>query len=393
MRIMKVYVKGLAEHITALLVLASILCLGLMPAMCAEKTITDLEGRTVTVSEPLDKVVTAGYGMTPCIMAAVGVGDKIVGTGGASVTGTSVTGPGNETTATFLIPGLKDKADLGRGPNLNVEAAVALNPDLMILEKDCAGQGGSTLGYNKLIDQLQLFNKSFPLVIIKNAACNSPPSPDSIYAEIDLLGKIFEKQERAGALIDLLKDEVNLSSQRTEGISENEKPTVLVAALSGSADIAKGKLATVLPDYDCATLYPEITGIKNAYTGDARVTMSAEQLIALDPDVIILVRGARWKPSDLYENEDYKALQSIKAIKNKRVYSTGHMEYTRNMAGLEFPIEILIEAKAAYPDRFRDINVGEQLTKHYKAAYGLDDDQVKSLKEEMELDWMDEEGF
>ena len=379
--------------VAALLLLASILCIGTMPAVCAEKTITDMECRTMTVSEPIERVVTAGYGMTPCVMAAFGIGDRIIGTGGASVSGTSVTGPGNETTATFLIPGLKNMTDLGRGPNLNVEAAVALNPDLMILEKDCAGQGGSNLGYNKLIDQLLLFNKSFPLVIIKNAACNSPPSPDSVYSEIELLGEIFDKQDKARELTDFLKDEVNLASQRTEGIAEDEKPTVLVAALSGSADIAKGKLATVLPDYDCATLYPEITGIKNAYTGEARAVMSAEQLIALDPDVIILVRGARWKPSDLYENEDYKALQSIKAIKNKRVYSTGHMEYTRNMAGLEFPIEILIEAKAAYPEKFSDVNVGEQLTKHYKAVYDLNEDQVKRLKEEMELDWMDEEGF
>jgi len=379
--------------VAALLLLASILCIGTMPAVCAEKTITDMEGRTMTVSEPIERVVTAGYGMTPCVMAAFGIGDRIIGTGGASVSGTSVTGPGNETTATFLIPGLKNMTDLGRGPNLNVEAAVALNPDLMMLEKDCAGQGGSNLGYNKLIDQLLLFNKSFPLVIIKNAACNSPPSPDSVYSEIELLGEIFDKQDKARELTDFLKDEVNLASQRTEGIAEDEKPTVLVAALSGSADIAKGKLATVLPDYDCATLYPEITGIKNAYTGEARAVMSAEQLIALDPDVIILVRGARWKPSDLYENEDYKALQSIKAIKNKRVYSTGHMEYTRNMAGLEFPIEILIEAKAAYPEKFSDVNVGEQLTKHYKAVYDLNEDQVKRLKEEMELDWMDEEGF
>ncbi len=379
--------------VAALLLLASILCIGTMPAVCAEKTITDMEGRTMTVSEPIERVVTAGYGMTPCVMAAFGIGDRIIGTGGASVSGTSVTGPGNETTATFLIPGLKNMTDLGRGPNLNVEAAVALNPDLMILEKDCAGQGGSNLGYNKLIDQLLLFNKSFPLVIIENAACTSPLSPDSVYSEIELLGEIFDKQDKARELTDFLKDEVNLASQRTEGIAEDEKPTVLVAALSGSADIAKGKLATVLPDYDCATLYPEITGIKNAYTGEARAVMSAEQLIALDPDVIILVRGARWKPSDLYENEDYKALQSIKAIKNKRVYSTGHMEYTRNMAGLEFPIEILIEAKAAYPEKFSDVNVGEQLTKHYKAVYDLNEDQVKRLKEEMELDWMDEEGF
>ena len=83
----------------------------------------------------------------------------------------------------------------------------------------------------------------------------------------------------------------------------------------------------------------------------------------------------------------------MRAIKEKKVYTTGQLEGARNMAGLEFPIEMLIEAKAAYPDRFEDVNVGDQLTEHYKAFYGLDDAQVKTLKEGMYLDWMDEEGF
>jgi len=93
---------------------------------------------------------------------------------------------------------------------------------------------------------------------------------------------------------------------------------------------------------------------------------------------------------DLYKD---KAMQSINAFKNKRVYSIGRFELARNLAGLEFPIELLIEAKGVYPDRFNDINVGEQLTKHLKTIYGLNDDQVKEFKKQMRLDWMDEEGF
>jgi len=373
------------EAILALLMLASILCLGLMPAAYAEKTITDMEGRTVTISEPPERVITVGYSFSPCVMAAFGVGDKIIASGGNFVT--DQTGLGSESPGTILLPDLREKPNLGWGPDINVEAVVALDPDLIILEKDCAGQGDRVEGFDKVIDQLQLFNKSFSLVVIKSAACYTPPTPDSMYTEIELLGEIFDNQDKAMEMTDFLKEEVDMVRERTEGIAEDEKPSVLMTAFFSANTTTTTKLALVLPDYDCSALYPDITNIKNIHTGP-RVTMSAEQLIALDPDVIV-TGGAQWLPA-LYEDE---AMQSITAFKNKRVYSIGRLELARNMAGLEFPIEMLIEAKAAYPDRFEDVNVGEQFTKHLKTIYGLNDEQAQEFKKQMYLDWMDEEGF
>jgi iron complex transport system substrate-binding protein len=379
------------KAILALLVLASILCMGSMPAMCTEKTITDMEGRTVTISEPLERVVTAGYSIAPCVMAAFGIGDKIVGAGGAVYPG------GNFTTVpAYLIPALQNMSDLGRGSSLNAEAAIALNPNILILEVDCAGQGDSTQKYGQLIEKLDLFKESVPLVVIKNGACANPPSPDNIYQEIEILGEIFDKQAKAKEMIDFLKQEVDLVKQRTEGIKEDEKPSVLFGTLLGWSSDFKGALISVSPDYTGLTFYPDITNIKNAYKGNASVyaDMSSEQLLALNPDVIILGHSKKeWKAEDIYNESEYKAIQGIEAIKNKRVYSTGQFTLYGFQAGLEFPIEMLIEAKAAYPDRFKDINVGEQLTKHYKALYGLNDEQVKELKKCIHLDWMDEEGF
>jgi len=377
------------KAILALLVLASILCMGSMPAMCTEKTITDMEGRTVTISEPLERVVTAGYSIAPCVMAAFGIGDKIVGAGGAVYPG------GNFTTVpAYLIPALQNMSDLGRGSSLNAEAAIALNPNILILEVDCAGQGDSTQKYGQLIEKLDLFKESVPLVVIKNGACANPPSPDNIYQEIEILGEIFDKQAKAKEMIDFLKEEVDLVKQRTDGINEDEKPSVLFATLVAWSTTSKGALIGSEPDYDCATLYPGITNIKNANTGQTRLDLSAEQLLALDPDVIILQHTKeQWMPEDLYERDVYKAIQGLKAVKNNHVYSTGHLVLYRFNAGLEFPIEMLIEAKAAYPERFKDVNVGEQLTKHYKTIYGLNDEQAEELKELMDLEWMDEEGY
>lgn len=378
------------KAILALLVLASILCMGTMPAMCSEKTITDMEGRTMTISEPPERVITAAYGsFIPCVMAAFGVGDKIIGSGGNIVSNS--TGLGNESSGTILLPALREKPDLGWGPRIKVEAAVALNPDLIVLEKDCAGQGDMVEGFNKIIDQLQLFNKSFSSVVIKSAACYSPPTPDSVYSEIELLGEIFDKQDKAREMTDFLKEEVDMVRQRTEGIAENDKPSVLLGAFYGAGTTAR--LALAVPDYDCSTLYPNITNIKNVLAGP-RASLSAEQLVSLNPDVIILTTGVTGKTLEsLNKNDDLKILQSVKAFKDKRVYSVGRFEIGRNHAGLEFPIEMLIEAKGVYPDRFKDINVSEQFTKHLKTIYGLNDEQVKEFKKQMFLDWMDEQGF
>ncbi|MDD1762675.1 MAG: ABC transporter substrate-binding protein [Methanothrix sp.] len=380
------------KAILFLLVLASILCMGLMPAVCAEKTITDMDGRTVNVSVPPEKVVTAGYYMPACVMAALGVGDKIVGTG-ISSGGSSVLYH-NLTPTLVILPAINALPKLGGGRNLNVEATVALNPDLVILEKDCAGQGDWTEGYNELIKKLSLFNKSVPLVVINNPACSDHPSPDSVYKEITIIGELFDKQNRSQEIINLLKDEVALVTERTKDIKPEEQPSALIMSLQAGMKGSEGTLAYVLPDYDCGTLYPEITKIKNIYAGKTREYMSAEQLLALDPNAIILICSSDSLTTEkLYTSDAYKALQGLRAVKEKKAYATGLLETGRNNAGLEFPIEMLIEAKAVYPDRFKDINVGEQLTKHCKALYGLDDEQIKELKKVLFLDWMDKEGF
>lgn len=60
---------------------------------------------------------------------------------------------------------------------------------------------------------------------------------------------------------------------------------------------------------------------------------------------------------------------------------------------MDYPIEMLIEAKAAYPARFEDVKVCESLTEHYRALYGLNDEEIDELKSIMGLSWMDDAGF
>ena len=54
---------------------------------------------------------------------------------------------------------------------------------------------------------------------------------------------------------------------------------------------------------------------------------------------------------------------------------------------LEYPIDVMVIAKAAYPERFDDIDLAEWLLDFYKNVYGVDDDTAKTLRSAQWMDW------
>ena len=60
---------------------------------------------------------------------------------------------------------------------------------------------------------------------------------------------------------------------------------------------------------------------------------------------------------------------------------------------VEYPIDILIIAKAAYPQLFLDIKVHKFVLDFYKDVYGVSEEQAKALRSEQILDWTVEHDF
>ncbi|WP_335582343.1 hypothetical protein [Campylobacter sputorum] len=121
--------------------------------------------------------------------------------------------------------------------------------------------------------------------------------------------------------------------------------------------------------------------------------LSAEQIYALDPDVIVLPTSNGYHPPrELYESPAFEILNELRAIKEKRVYAMpwSPMNCTRRV---EYPIDMLIIAKAAYPEKFSDIKVHEFVLKFYKDVYGVSDEEAKNLRSEQILDWTLEYDF
>ncbi len=141
-------------------------------------------------------------------------------------------------------------------------------------------------------------------------------------------------------------------------------------------------------------MHESLAGARNAFQNQGYgVPLSVEQIYALDPEVIILPTfNGYHPPRELYEAPNFENLSELKAVKNKRVYAMpwSPMNCARR---LEYPLDMLIIAKAAFPDLFRDVKVYDFALDFYQEIYGVDQTVAAGLRSTQILDWMKDHDF
>jgi len=121
--------------------------------------------------------------------------------------------------------------------------------------------------------------------------------------------------------------------------------------------------------------------------------MSTEQVYACDPDIIILPTASGYHPPrELCEAPYYANLNELRAVKQKKVYALpwSPMNASRR---LEYPLDMLIMAKAAYPERFRDVDVYRFALDFYQKVYNVSEEKARGLRSTQLLDWMADHRF
>ena len=112
----------------------------------------------------------------------------------------------------------------------------------------------------------------------------------------------------------------------------------------------------------------------------------------MDPDVIILPTDYGYHPvRELYEAPYYQNLKDLKAINNHRVTSLPYTPYDCGKR-LEYPLELMVIAKAVYPDLFSDIDLNKWLISYYEGLYGIDEKTAEGLRSVQWMDWVKEAG-
>lgn len=347
------------------------------------RTVTDMRGKEVTIPADPQRVAVFDKGFLIQTMTALGVSEKICATGGLI---TEVGDP-EQRDSLYLFPEIMELPILGYPTDaVDFETLAAADPDLVILRnseyiKDSEITADAV---TKIEEDLRL-----PLVVVNGPGCYDEVKLEYQYEGISLVGEIFNRQERAEEIVAYMKEQVALIRERTEGIEGSERPSVMYIGLRNDDGVG----VVWGENFGDAKFSTEYANVRNVYTEHARTSMSAEQIITLDPEVMILcTNSVRPDPDILTTDPAYENLRDVSAVKNGRVTSVGLLTWWGDFR-LEFPTILMIAAKSAYPEQFADISVDEWLDTYHKTLYGLSDEEAQKIKEIQQLDWMGPHPF
>ena len=376
--------------------------LALSLAFGGEFSIKDMRGAEVKIASPLERVATIDDGFVESVMTHLGVIDKVKLIGSWSMKRdykydfTTKAG-GNYTlrgwnVMKYLHPWLNDLPCVNspQGNVINFEALANENPQLVILRiGDCTLRGSNKDAVEKTIATIEALG--IPLAVIY-----APRGAEiaTMQEEMRVLGEIFGQKDKALKLFEYLDKTQKLVQERTANLKDDQKVSMLYMGLNPNIRKNGGVASAYGVNTPESFIIENIAGAKNAFRGDgSNVILSTEQLYAINPDVIVLPTSNGYHPaSELLNSADFEKLEELKAIKNKRVYAMpwSPMNCARRV---EYPIDILIIAKAAYPQLFSDIKVHKFVLDFYKDVYGVSEEQAKALRSEQILDWTVENDF
>lgn len=370
------------------------------------RIITDMRGKDVKIPKEIKRVVTVCDGLVIGVMTHLGEEHKIVGVGSScvqrnfkytfpAVSGEHYAYEDGMNPVTYLNPWIMELPLIASsGEAMNYETLASLEPDLIILRL-----GSCTLGWTEDDEHVKktigiLESLGIPFVVLHGTSYSRDPDVDKISEEIRIIGQVFDKEDQAMELAVYLESIVDMVKERTKDIPESAKPDVLMFGLSPETRNAGGAGNVRGVDTIESRFIEKIVNARNAYQGaGSRVVFSTEHVLALNPDVIVLPTSWGYHPpSELYTAPYYRDLQELDAVKNRRVYALAWTPC--NCAKrVEYPIEVMIIAKAAYPERFKDIKIHAWVLEFYQKVYGVDPETAKRLRSAQWLDWTVEDDI
>jgi iron complex transport system substrate-binding protein len=275
------------------------------PAPAFPVTITDDEGTAVTIPAEPTKIVSLTPATTETLFA-IGAGTRVVG---------KVQDVANFPPDASSIP------EVATFAGVDVEKIVALTPDLVI-------SGGAGLTQGDAVTQLRA--AGIPVVV---------SYPTSIAKGIDgirLLGKAVGLADAAEALATQLQGQID--RLQALAATATTKPRVFY-----EIDVTGGIFT---PPVD--SIYGELFGLANAEQigGNASYSISLEELVAADPEVILLGDAAYGATADAVKAR--AGWGGMTAVKNGAIVAVDDIVVTRPGPRIALGLAALI--KAIHPE-------------------------------------------
>ena len=185
---------------------------------------------------------------------------------------------------------------------------------------------------------------------------------EELQSSFRAVGELLGKEDRAQQFIDLYGNIYNEIQSYQDQVSSAEKPKVLYLRnsdlkLQGNDNFIKEAL--------------ELAGADNVAADSSEITM--EDIIQINPDIILLSWFDDVTPDDLYNNAiDGQDWSSVKAVQEKRVYKTPIGIYRYDAPGVETPLMMEWLATMIQPEIFSDIDIKAEIADYYKTYFNID---------------------
>ncbi len=320
-------------------------------------TVTDFLGREVTVSLPVESVAFTHYS-TPEVLRILDSWDLAV-----------ARGPYNLDTS--IHPNFDDVPDLGGIYEVNLEALIDIDPDLLILES-IPGPG--------LPELIEALDGVIPVVVLRTF------NPATLVDGFETLGQLLDKEEEASNYIAWYQDIENSIAERTANLEESEKTRYFYHNAWGGDGI--GTLTDAfdyIPDRNRITGSINVAGDIADQGAGAIFTIDQEWLASQDFDVLIIGDGMGPNYGIEVDDNSFVAAEreriagnpvfaETSAVQNDRVfYQSDHfLGSPRSVIGFAY------YAKWLHPDLFEDLDPQALHQEYYTRILGVDVDLTET---------------
>lgn len=270
--------KKLISLVLAVCMLVSVAAMALGENAGYPVEVTDQAGRTVTLEQEPQRIVS-GYYISTSALIALGLTDRIVGVEAKA---------DKRAIYKFSAPQLIELPNVGTAKEFNLEGCLALEPELVILPMKLKSSA-------ETLEQMGI-----PVLLV------NPESETELMDMLALIAAAANAQECADALTGFIAEQEAFLA----GIA-GEKPSVYLAGNSALLSTA-GEAMYQSHMIDLAGGMNAAAELTDTYWAE----ISYEQLLAWDPDYIVLASDAVYTVDDVLADPN---LVSCKAVVNGQV--------------------------------------------------------------------------
>lgn len=320
------------------------------------REITDMAGRKVTVPAAEDIESVFSTGPVAAIFMYMVAPDKLLGWNYEL----------NDVEKSIILEKYHDLPNFGMGDAINYEAVIAANPTIAL---NCGKINDA------MVSDCDALSKSLgiPVIAVDNELNNSA---EAFRFMGELLGVEDHAEELAEYSEKIFTDIASLAD-----IPEDEKVSVYFGNGEDSLETAPrgSQHAQILEAVN-------VTNVADLELGDgSRVQISAEQLLAWNPDVIVVNgepkadKSGNSAAEDILSNPDYA---SLKAVQDNKVYGTPNAPFSwvDRPAGPNRLIGMRWLSAVVYPEYIK-CDVNEEIREFFNLFYHVDlsDEQLENV--------------